>query len=147
MHPIIGEPYANNQMAWLLTKGQDLHSSEPTHATTVISVDYWPGENPISDFSLLACDEDKSPDHCEHKVNRQMINLSIANDPQAIYHVANVTVDLKDVPRHCISTYYSSDGRAYYSIRCTINISLQSGLEFFVTVGGKKYGSVTVDYK
>ncbi|KAF1944796.1 hypothetical protein EJ02DRAFT_452131 [Clathrospora elynae] len=40
----------------------------------------------------------------------------------------------------------SSTGRKYHSADCNVNISMQGALEFFVTVKGKRYGSVTARY-
>jgi hypothetical protein len=53
---------------------------------------------------------------------------------------------LGEVPQEHYRTHYTAGGRSYYSIDVDVSISLQSALEFFVTVEGKKYGSVTVEY-
>jgi hypothetical protein len=79
MHPQLGLPYATNQMAWVLVKGQDLHASEPTHATTDLLPHFWPGQSRVLQFDLMACDDDQSPSHSGHKVNRHIITLSITN--------------------------------------------------------------------
>jgi hypothetical protein len=45
-----------------------------------------------------------------------------------------------------MSCHISPDGRRYYSIDTLVHISMQSVLEFYVTVNGKKDGSLTAQY-
>jgi hypothetical protein len=40
----------------------------------------------------------------------------------------------------------SPEGKKYYSVAVEVHISMQSALEFFVTVNGKKYGSLSAKY-
>jgi hypothetical protein len=65
---------------------------------------------------------------------------------QAVYRVATPTVDFDDVPQAHLKPCISPLGRPYFRIDSVINISMQSSLEFFVTVRGKKYGSLIVQY-
>jgi hypothetical protein len=139
-------PYAANQMLWLLDKGQDLHVREPTHSTKSLKSCFWPGESRAVKFTLMACDEDQSPSHSKHKVSQHTITVSIANDSKATYKVADLTVELDDVPEAYLRNKRHKDGRKYYKVETVVHISLQSALEFFVTVEGEKFGSVTVNY-
>jgi hypothetical protein len=146
IHPQTRLPTADNQMMWLMTKGQDLHASEPTHATKKLVSRFWPEDSRVALFTLMACDMNQSPSHAKHGVSQQMIIMFITNDNQAIYHVVTLTINLGEVPQEHYVTEYSTGGRPYYNIHVEVNISLQSALEFFVTIKGKKYGSVTVEY-
>jgi hypothetical protein len=40
----------------------------------------------------------------------------------------------------------SPKGEKYYSVAAEVHISMHSALEFFVTVNGKKYGSLSAKY-
>ncbi|EUC40240.1 hypothetical protein COCMIDRAFT_109318 [Bipolaris oryzae ATCC 44560] len=64
----------------------------------------------------------------------------------SVYHVAVLTVDSNDIPLSDLKRKTSPCGRQYYSIGVTVHISLQSSLEFYVTIKGKKFGSLTVSY-
>ncbi|EOA92058.1 uncharacterized protein SETTUDRAFT_86462 [Exserohilum turcica Et28A] len=72
--------------------------------------------------------------------------VEIVSNWWSIYHVATLTSDLSDLPTKEMKLKTSSSGRKYYSVDCTVNISLQSALDFFITVKGKKLGSLTVSY-
>jgi hypothetical protein len=142
-----GHVYATDQVKWLIAKGQDLHASEPTHSTKDLTCNFWPKESRKMSFELVASDEEQSPNNLKHKVDQQKTTIFIANKFKALYKVAKLTIDLGDVPKEHVETRRNNARKKNYcSIRATVNISLQSSLEFFVTVGGKKYGSVTVDY-
>lgn len=71
----------------------------------------------------------------------------LANDLQSVYTVATLTVDMDDIPDEYFERKRSPKGKLYYSIMSTINISMGSALEFFLTVGGQKYGSLTAAYE
>jgi hypothetical protein len=141
-----GRPLAENQMAWLMAKGQDLHASVPTHATKDLIFRFWPTDSRVATLKLMACDDDHSPSHLKHEVSQQMITVFITNNIQAVYQVVTLTINMREIPQGYYTTHYATGGRLYYSILVVVNISLQSALEFFVTVEGKKYGSVTVEY-
>ncbi|EUC31458.1 hypothetical protein COCCADRAFT_38444 [Bipolaris zeicola 26-R-13] len=96
---------ANNQMKWLIEKGQTLLASEATHAATGFMLRWW-----------------------------------------SVYRVAVLTVDSNDIPLVYLKRNTSPCGRQYYSINVTVHISLQSSLNFYVTIKGKKFGSLTVSY-
>jgi hypothetical protein len=59
--PYDGEKRADNQMSWLIAKGQDLQASNATHATEDMSTDFWPQESRRTEWELLACDLDIAP--------------------------------------------------------------------------------------
>ncbi|KAH7383281.1 hypothetical protein BKA66DRAFT_512128 [Pyrenochaeta sp. MPI-SDFR-AT-0127] len=76
----------------------------------------------------------------------QDMRASKATHARDSFTVATLTVDLDDVPSSCFEDETSPAGRKYSSITIEVNISMQSSLEFFVTVDGKKYGSLTANY-
>ncbi|KAI4660944.1 uncharacterized protein J4E79_005512 [Alternaria viburni] len=129
--PFDGRKMAYNQMSWLVKKGQDLHASKAMHATVDLHPHYWVDEERITEFELVACNSNVAPSR-------------YADD--AVYRVATLRVDLSDIPEETLSLNISASGRKYYTVDCTVNISLQSSLEFFLTVGGKRYGSLTAKY-
>ncbi|KAJ5062359.1 hypothetical protein J3E72DRAFT_393505 [Bipolaris maydis] len=67
-------------------------------------------------------------------------------DARIVHRVAVLTYDMSDLSENDMCRRISPSGRLYYSARCTVNICLQSCLEFYVTVKGKKFGSLTVSY-
>lgn len=64
-----------------------------------------------------------------------------------MYKVATLNVDLSNVPAECFSLHQSVHGRSYYELTCNVEISIQSALEFSVSVQGKRYGSLTAAYE
>jgi hypothetical protein len=58
-----------------------------------------------------------------------------------------VRVDLSDVPENAYVTCWSPCGRKYYELSFFVEISAQSSLEFFLTIDGKKYGSLSANYE
>ncbi|KAI4698491.1 hypothetical protein J4E81_005714 [Alternaria sp. BMP 2799] len=129
--PFDGRKMAYNQMSWLLKKGQDLHASKATHATVDLYPHFWIGDDRTTEFELVSCDSDFAP-------------LRYAED--SVYRVATLRVDLNDVPDEDLDLNISASGQRYYTADCTVNISLQSSLEFFITVKGKRYGSLIAKY-
>ncbi|KAI4909431.1 hypothetical protein J4E90_008128 [Alternaria incomplexa] len=127
-----GEKRAENQMEWLIEKGQDLHASEATHAAAEILSTFWVGEERTTHWDLLSCDADVAPQRSVE---------------ESIYQVATLIVDLSDVPEEDTELETSASGRKYHTINSVVNISLQSTLDFFITVNGKKYGSLTARYE
>ena len=137
-----------SQAKWLIAKGQDLPTSDATHVTMDLSCDCWPEEDCTVITNLLACDAELSPSRTKHTVSRKYwLRIAKTNIGQTVYTVAKLTVDLSDVPIHLRRRQQSPSGRMYYSIAIVVNISLQSSLEFFVTVNGQKYDTVTVEYE
>jgi hypothetical protein len=65
---------------------------------------------------------------------------------QGVHEVATLHVKLSDVPQHLFIRHIDSFGLVYHSLSFEVEISVQSSLEFSVSVKGKKYGSVTAKY-
>jgi hypothetical protein len=55
-------------------------------------------------------------------------------------------VDLSKVPDSQMKRKRSPTGREYCEVHALVHISMQSSLEFSLTVNGKNYGSVTAKY-
>ncbi|EAT86144.2 hypothetical protein SNOG_06313 [Parastagonospora nodorum SN15] len=53
---------------------------------------------------------------------------------------------MHDVPESCLEHMISTNGKRFYDIEGVVNISMQASLEFFVTVNGKRYGSLIAQY-
>jgi hypothetical protein len=56
-------------------------------------------------------------------------------------------VDLSDVPEQEFVPLWTPQGRPYKRLDYDVEMSLQSSLEFSVSVKGKKYGAVTAKYE
>jgi hypothetical protein len=65
---------------------------------------------------------------------------------QDVFLVATLTVDLSKVPKKEFSAKQSPAGRRYHKIHFDLEISIQSALEFSLTINGKKYAAVTAEY-
>jgi hypothetical protein len=65
---------------------------------------------------------------------------------QDVYTVATLCVNLNNVPQKLFVTRISPSGIPYYELAFHVEISVQSALEFSVSVDGKRYGSVTAQY-
>lgn len=141
-----GKKMANNQMKWLIEKGQTLLASEATHAATGFMLRWWVGEEKQIVWKLLSCDADIAPSRSVDKVSKPLRRSNTANIDQSVYRVAVLTVDSNDIPLVYLKRNTSPCGRQYYSINVTVHISLQSSLDFYVTIKGKKFGSLTVSY-
>ena len=63
-----------------------------------------------------------------------------------MYKLATLDVDLNDVPESDFQLLQSAHGLAYYRLTYTVEISVQSALEFSLSVNGTRYGSVTARY-
>lgn len=64
-----------------------------------------------------------------------------------MYRVATLIVDLDDVPKSSLMPGISPSGQKYLTIDAQVHISMQSVLEFYVTVEGKKYGALTAKFE
>jgi hypothetical protein len=53
---------------------------------------------------------------------------------------------LNDVPQHLFELNLSPHGEAYHRLVFDVEISVQSVLEFSVSIKGTRYGSVTATY-
>jgi hypothetical protein len=63
-----------------------------------------------------------------------------------VFEVTTLIVDFADVPAHEIKRCVNSAGRTYFRIDYEVQFSVQSSLEFSMSVKGKRYGSVTASY-
>lgn len=60
--------------------------------------------------------------------------------------VAKLTVDLSSVPKKEFKVKRGRAGCRYYRLDYEVEISIQTCLEFSLSVNGKKYGSVSANY-
>jgi len=77
--PWTGRKMANNQMAWLVTKGQDLSTSKSSHAVYPLVKKFWVGDRRKASVDLLASDADHAA-----KLNTDQVSLS-AVLPECMY--------------------------------------------------------------
>jgi hypothetical protein len=63
-----GEKWANNQMSYLIKKGQDLNASSGTHGQIALTSNFWVDEPRYVTWKLLACDAEEAPQRSVHKV-------------------------------------------------------------------------------
>lgn len=66
---------------------------------------------------------------------------------QGVKKVASVIIDLSVVPKGKWKRKYSPSGDTYHRLSYSLEISVQSALEFSLTVDGKSYGSVKAAYE
>jgi hypothetical protein len=59
---------ADNQVEWLLKKGQDLATDTKSHTKCAFLNFFWPGNSRVSQMDLLACDAEKAPQRAKDKV-------------------------------------------------------------------------------
>ncbi|KAF2830509.1 actin-like ATPase domain-containing protein [Ophiobolus disseminans] len=122
---------ADNQMRWLVNKGQDLATKADSHAKCAFVHFFWPGDARVSHMGLEACEFEKAPQRSKDA---------------GIYNVATLIVDLTDVPQSAYTTCVSPTGRHYFQLCFEVEISVQSSLEYSLLVQGVRYGSVTAKY-
>jgi hypothetical protein len=63
-----GTKRADNQIKWLVKKGQDLSTKNDSHAKMELCAHFWPSEERTMSVELLATDANKAPTHLKHKV-------------------------------------------------------------------------------
>jgi hypothetical protein len=56
-------------MSWLLRKGQDLSTSELSHASHNFHQNFWVGDSRMASISLLASEGDRAAKRSTDKVN------------------------------------------------------------------------------
>ncbi|KAL5115879.1 hypothetical protein ACEQ8H_006195 [Pleosporales sp. CAS-2024a] len=128
--PYDGRKMALGQMDWLLKKSEALTTSKRAHARSEHEYKFWLRTNKTTTVTLFASDNDIAP--------------RLESD-SSVKKVATLEVDLNDVPQKHMKRKISS-GRPYDIIRFTMEIAVQSSLEFSVLVKGKKYSSLTTTY-
>ncbi|KAF1950892.1 Hsp70 family protein [Byssothecium circinans] len=126
-----GVKRASNQMSWVISKGEELSTSAPLHGSVAFFMPLWPGDSRKTSLKLLAADSDIAPQRDSHK---------------NVYEVAKLTIDLSCVPQREFQTKRSPGGDVYYHLDYTIEISVQSALEYSLSINGVKYGSVAANY-
>ncbi|KAF1944795.1 actin-like ATPase domain-containing protein [Clathrospora elynae] len=129
--PYTGTKEASNQMRWLLKKGQDLAAKTDSHANVNFQQLFWTGERRTASVKLLATDAEKAP---------------YRSKGNGVYKVATLDVDLSGVPQSAFQTCASLYGRVYYTLNFSVEMAIQSSLEFSLLVKGVRYGSVTANY-
>ncbi|KAF1966104.1 hypothetical protein BU23DRAFT_574352 [Bimuria novae-zelandiae CBS 107.79] len=117
--PYTGLKRANNQMNWLISKGQELATTEVDHGKLTMGYNMWEGSNKAMSVLLMACDVDKAP--------TRSLN-------QDIYTVAQMVVDLSPVPDKEWRKNVSPSGRPYRSLDFVLEIAVQSSLENSLSV-------------
>jgi hypothetical protein len=145
-----GLKYARNQMAWLLTLGQDLSTSKKVHAKASFYISLWPGQKREYTMSLLASNGPKAAQRSVDKVSRKLKHAThfrkLLISFQAVYKVTELTVDLSVVPKKEFMAKRSPSGEPYHTLSFQVAISAQSSLEYSLLVNGKTYGTVTAKY-
>ncbi|KAJ8113126.1 hypothetical protein OPT61_g4676 [Boeremia exigua] len=132
MCPFDGTKRASDQMKWLLKRGDNLATSKSSHANSFFRYDFWPAEKRECDLTLYSSDEAKAPKRLEHK---------------GVKKLASVRVDLSVIPKGEWTKKRSPSNAPYYSLSFSLEIAVQSSLEFSLVVNGKSYGSVRAAYE
>ncbi|KAH7408805.1 Hsp70 family protein [Phaeosphaeria sp. MPI-PUGE-AT-0046c] len=135
--PFSGLKRADKQLSWHLMKGQDLSTSKLPHASLSMFISFWPHEKRIVKLSLWATDMDRVPNR------RNNVSCALLLD---VYEVAQLCVDLTNVPNHKFKVRQNSASQAYHEVDFQVEFSATSSLEYAVSVGGTRYGSVSARY-
>ncbi|KAF1944788.1 Hsp70 family protein [Clathrospora elynae] len=131
-HAYFATEWARDQTNWLIHKGQDMHASHETHAAAEIYTQFWPGEERFMSMKLIACDAEDAPTSSKHA---------------AVYNVTTVVADLRNVPDSYLEMKVNPIGETYFHVKTLVHISMQSTLDFYITVNGKKCGSIAAQYE
>ncbi|KAG8626306.1 hypothetical protein KVT40_005251 [Elsinoe batatas] len=117
---------ADNQLNWIVQKGQNLVSDRPQTMGFYFVDTCIPDNHTVT---LRTCSYEKAP-----------VEFSKDNDG---VHLVNLTVDLTPVPRHAFQQKVNSLGVKYYHLDFDVGLFLDSGnLRFDFRIDGKVYGSV-----
>ncbi|OAL42715.1 Hsp70 family protein [Pyrenochaeta sp. DS3sAY3a] len=122
---------AGGQIAWHLSKGQDLSIFKVPHARLLMSGNFWPNDDRVVELSLWATDSAQAPNRVQNG---------------DVYEVAALTVDLSNVPPHKFQHRRNKVGDLYYHVKFQVEISAMSSLEYSLSLDGTQYGSVNVNY-
>jgi hypothetical protein len=74
-----GVKSANNQMNWLISKGQELPTSVDVHGTISLSEKFWDGQRRVTHLELFASDDDKAPKRLTDPVSAFVDNVMANN--------------------------------------------------------------------
>lgn len=66
--------------------------------------------------------------------------ISTTDISKGVFRVATAIVDLSLVPEKEFKTMYSPEGRIYYDLSYDIELSVQSSMEMYISIKGKRYG-------
>ncbi|KAJ4295217.1 hypothetical protein N0V90_007228 [Kalmusia sp. IMI 367209] len=116
-----GHKRADNQMSWIVKKGQQLGTADLSHGKIPIHRNFWTDERRVASLRLLAADCDLAPNRSKHT---------------AVYTVADIVIDLSPVPDSEFKRHYSPSGLPYDRLTYALEISIQSSLEFSFLVNG-----------
>ncbi|KAF2221153.1 hypothetical protein BDZ85DRAFT_284044 [Elsinoe ampelina] len=117
---------ADNQLDWIVQKGQNMVADRPQTMDFYFVDTYIPDNHTII---LRTCSYEKAPAEFSEKEDG--------------VHLVNLTVDLTPVPRHAFQQKVNSLGVKYYLLDYHVGLFLDSGnLRFDFRVDGKVYGSV-----
>ncbi|KAI8935133.1 hypothetical protein NX059_007727 [Plenodomus lindquistii] len=128
--PYDGTKRADNQVKWLLKTGQDLSTRETSHAQFHLVKHFWPGVSRNAIIDLMASDVQNAPQGSQDK---------------DVYKVATLNVDLNGLPQSAFAVRSGVHG-LFYELSFSVEIAVQSSLEYSFLVNGTRYGSVTATY-
>ncbi|KAJ4989461.1 hsp70 family chaperone [Stagonosporopsis vannaccii] len=120
-----GEKRARHKMNWLLKMGQDLPTPEPAHAEIALHLDFWPNFIRETILELEAPNRSRAP--------KRSVDMRV-------FRVVTVVVDLGEASEGEFKTKFSPDGQMYYQLSYNIQVPVQSSLEIYLPVKGKRYG-------
>ncbi|KAH6633342.1 Hsp70 family protein [Boeremia exigua] len=129
--PYTGVKRAHSQMNWLLKQGQTLPTSGPAHAKISMSTLFWLTQERTSTLRLEASNRARAP--------KRSVDAGV-------YRVAKATVDLSKVPEKAFLKKMSPIGRPYVQLNYEIELFVQSSLEMYLSVDGKRYGELTAAF-
>lgn len=69
-----------------------------------------------------------------------------AEQYQDVYEVAKLSVDLTRVPEYYFKKCWNKAHQLYYDVHFEVELSATSSLEYAMSIGGTRYGSVTARY-
>jgi hypothetical protein len=70
----------------------------------------------------------------------------IAEQYQGVYEVAKLSADLTSVPEYYFNKHRNKANQLYYDVHFQVELSATSSLEYAISVGGTRYGSVAARY-
>lgn len=144
--PFTGLKRARNQMDWIIKKYGELRASNTSHGKINMCTNHWIGSSKILIVALMASDLDQAPSSSCDPVSFILSDGNPELTNQYIYTVAQMVVDLNPVPKREWRKAFSPTGRPYCALDFSVEISIQSALEYSLSVNGVRYGSVTANY-
>jgi hypothetical protein len=133
-------------MDWIIMKGGELKASDKSHGKIDHHRKIWIGSSKIVTIALMASDSDQAPLSSYDPVSFHSTSDNSQLTNQCVYTVAQMVVDLSPVPEQEWRKASSPSGRPYLRLDYSLEISIQSALEYTLLVNGVSYGSVTANY-